>query len=56
MKANRLEWFLILLFGSAVFQLLAQQGEADGKLLADVRAKAKEGDAVAQYQSGRLLR
>src|ERR1017187_7765960 len=32
MKANRLRWLLLFLLGSAVFQLPAQQSEADRKL------------------------
>lgn len=52
MKANRLRWFLLLLLVSAVFQLPAQQSEADRKLLADVRAKAEKGDAQSQYDLG----
>ena len=52
MKANRLRWFLVFLLGNAVFQLPAQQSEADRKLLADIRAKADKGDAVAQFYLG----
>src|ERR1035438_399048 len=52
MKANWLRWFLLFLFVSAVFQLPAQQSEADRKLLADVRAKAEKGDAQSQYELG----
>src|ERR1035441_3024310 len=52
MKANRLGWFLLLLLGSAVFQLPAQQSEADRKLLADIRAKADKGDAQSQVELG----
>jgi TPR repeat protein len=52
MKANRLGWFLVFLLGSAVFQLSAQQSEADRKLLADVRAKAEKGDAKSQLELG----
>ena len=43
------------LMGSAVFQLPGQQTEADGKLLADVRAKAQKGDAQSQYGLGRAF-
>ena len=50
MKANRPRWFLIFLLGGAVFQLPAQQSEADRKLLADVRAKAEKGDTQSQYE------
>jgi TPR repeat protein len=52
MRANLLRWFLLFLLVSAVFQLPAQQSEADGKLLADVRAKAEKGDAGAQFYLG----
>jgi len=46
MKANRLVWtFLLLLLSAAAFQLHAQQGEADRKLLAEIRAQAEKGDA-----------
>jgi hypothetical protein len=43
-KPNRLGLFLLFLLGlgSAVFELSAQQIEADRKLLADIRAKIKE--------------
>ena len=52
MKANRLRWLLLLLLGSAVLQLPAQQSEADRKLFADIRAKAEKGDASAQCTLG----
>jgi TPR repeat protein len=52
MKANRLRWLLPFLLGSAVFQSPAQQIEADRKSLAEVRAKAEKGDAVAQWNLG----
>src|ERR1035438_9886500 len=52
MKANRLRWFLLFLLVSAVFQLPAQQSEADRKLLADIRAKAERGDAQSQNELG----
>ena len=52
MKANRLGLLLIFLLGSAVFQLAAQQSEADRKLLADIRAKAEKGEAKSQYELG----
>src|ERR1035438_5882856 len=55
MKANWLRWFLLFLFVSAVFQLPAQQSEADRKLLADVRAKAEKGDAQSQNVLGSAL-
>jgi len=52
MKANRLTWFPLFLCVCAVLQSPAQQSEADRKLLADVRAKAEEGDARSQYRLG----
>src|ERR1039457_2797619 len=55
MKANRLRWFLLFLLVGTVFQLSAQQSEADRKLLADVRAKAEKGDAQSQYELGVAL-
>ena len=55
MKANRLRWFVLFLLVSAVFQLPAQQSEADRKLLVDVRAKAEKGDAQSQYELGRAF-
>ena len=52
MKANPLRWFLLFLLVSAVFQLPAQQSEADRELLADIRAKAEKGDAQSQCELG----
>ena len=52
MKANRWGLFLFILLGGAVFQLPAQQSEADRKLLADIRAKAEKGEARSQYEFG----
>jgi TPR repeat protein len=52
MKANRLRWFLFFLLAIGVFQLPAQQSEADRKLLAEIRAKAEKGDAQFQYELG----
>jgi TPR repeat protein len=50
MRANRLRWFLLCLLLSAVFQLPAQQSEADRKLLAEIRGKAEKGDAHFQFE------
>ena len=50
-----MRWFLIFLLGSAAFQLPAQQSEAERKLLADVRAKAEEGDAQSQDELGKAF-
>ena len=47
-----MRWFLLFLLGSAVFRLLAQQSEADRKLLADIRTKAEKGDAQSQFELG----
>jgi TPR repeat protein len=52
MKTSRLRWFLLFLLVGAVFQLPAQQNEADRKLLADLRAKAEAGDAQSEYELG----
>jgi TPR repeat protein len=55
MKANRLRWALLLSLVGAGFQLPAQQSEADAKLLADIRAKAEEGDAQSQFELAKVL-
>lgn len=55
MKANRLRWFLLFLLVGAVFQLADQQSEADGKLLAEIRAKAEKGDAQTQCELGTVF-
>ncbi|HEX7518157.1 MAG TPA: tetratricopeptide repeat-containing serine protease family protein [Chthoniobacterales bacterium] len=52
MKANRLVFTLLLLLTAAVFQLPAQQSEADHELEVALRAKAEEGDAACQYLLG----
>jgi tetratricopeptide (TPR) repeat protein len=52
MKANLLIPLLLFLVLSAVFQLPAQQSDADRKRLADVRAKAGKGDAKSQFELG----
>jgi hypothetical protein len=49
MKANRLRWFLLFFLFSAVFQLPAQQSEADRKVFTDVRAGAEKGDPESQH-------
>ena len=41
--------FALVLAGQT---LLAQQNEADRKLLADIRAKAQKGDAQSQFELG----
>ena len=55
MKANRLRWFLLFLALGVVFQLPAQQSEADRKLLADLRAKAEQGDVYSQFELGNIF-
>jgi uncharacterized protein len=55
MKANRLRWFLLFLLLGAVLQLPAQQSEADRKLLAEIRAKAENGEAQAQLELGNIF-
>ncbi|MBI4327634.1 MAG: SEL1-like repeat protein [Chloroflexi bacterium] len=53
MKVNRLVSLLFfLLLGGLAFQSLAQQNEADRKLLAEVRARAEQGDAQSQLELG----
>ena len=52
MKVNWLRWLLLFLLVGAGFHSPAKQSETDRKLLADVRAKADKGDAVAQYNLG----
>ena len=55
MKANRLVLTVLLLVTADVFQLPAQQNEADRKVLAEIRAGADKGDAKAQYELGRAF-
>ena len=55
MKANRLVLTVLLLVTAGVFQLPAQQNEADRKVLAEIRAGADKGDAKAQYELGRAF-
>jgi TPR repeat protein len=52
MNANRLRWILLFLVLGAAFQLPAHQSEADRKLLADIRAKAEQGDPQSQFELG----
>ena len=51
MKANRLRWFLLLLVVGAVFQLPAQQTEADRKRFEEIKAPAQKGGAEANASS-----
>src|SRR6266542_2885621 len=55
MKADRSIFTVLLLVTAAVFQLPAQQNEADRKVLAEIRAGADKGDAKAQYELGCAL-
>jgi hypothetical protein len=55
MKADRSIFTVLLLVTVAVFQLPAQQNEADRKVLAEIRAGADKGDAKAQYELGRAF-
>src|SRR6266436_2993486 len=55
MKADRSIFTVLLLVTAAVFQLPAQQNEADRKVLAEIRAGADKGDAKAQYELGRTF-
>src|SRR4029453_4247327 len=55
MKTNQLLFTVLLLVTAAVFQLRAQQNEADRKLLPEIRAGADKGDAKAQYELGRAF-
>src|SRR5260370_1425275 len=50
MKANRLVLTVLLLVTADVFQLPAQQNEADRKVLAEIRGGAAKGDDQAQYE------
>ena len=55
MKTNQLLFTVLLLVTAAVFQLPAQQNEADRKVLAEIRAGADKGDAKARYELGRAF-
>jgi len=46
---------LLLLLGAAVFQLRAQQIDADRWLLGDIRARAEKGDAQSQVELGNVF-
>ena len=48
MKTNQLLFTVLLLVTAAVFQLPAQQNEADRKVLVEIRAGADKGDAKAR--------
>ena len=55
MKTNQLLFTVLLLVTAAVFQLPAQQNEADRKVLVEIRAGADKGDAKARYELGRAF-
>ena len=55
MKTNQFLFTVLLLVTATVFQLLAQQNEADRKVLAEIRAGADKGDAKAGYELGRAF-
>jgi TPR repeat protein len=55
MKANGPRWFLLLSLLGIASQSLAQQIEADRKLLAGIRAKAETGDSQSQLELGTAL-
>jgi TPR repeat protein len=55
MKADRSIFTVLLLVTAAIFQLPAQQNEADRKVLAEIRTGADKGDAKAQYELGRAF-
>src|SRR5260221_4328182 len=52
MRANPLMLVLLLLLVAVVFQMPAQQSDADRKWLAEMRAKAEKGEAKAQCDLG----
>jgi len=55
MKTNQLLFTVLLLVTAAVFQLPAQQNEADRQVLVEIRAGADKGDAKARYELGRAF-
>jgi TPR repeat protein len=55
MKTNQLLFTVLLPVTAAVFQLPAQQNEADRKVLDEIRAGADKGDAKARYELGRAF-
>src|SRR5438876_692798 len=55
MKENSSLFTLLLLLSAAALQLHAQQSDADRKLLADIRAKAENGDAQSQFDLGQAF-
>ena len=55
MKENRLVFTVLLLLSAPVFQMSAQQNEADRTLLAKIRARAEIGDARSQCELGKAF-
>src|ERR687891_693312 len=55
MKIDRSIFTVLLLVTAAVFQLPAQQNEADREVLAEIRPGADKGDAKARYELGRAF-
>src|ERR671918_83753 len=55
MKIDRSIFTVLLLVTAAVFQLSAQQNEADREVLAEIRAGADKGDAKGRYELGRAF-
>jgi TPR repeat protein len=54
-KVKPLALTSLFLLSAAAFQLPAQQGEADRKLLGDIRGRAEKGDAQSQFELGRAF-
>jgi len=50
-----IKWFLCFLAVGVVWQLPAQQLEAERKLLTKTRAKVEKGDAQSQVELGETL-
>jgi hypothetical protein len=50
MKTNQLLFTVLLLVTAAVFQLPAQQNEADRKVLVEIRAGADKGRCQGRYE------
>src|SRR5918996_236655 len=55
MKIDRSIFTVLLLVTAAVFQLPAQQNEAERRMLAEICAGADKGDAKARYELGRAF-
>ena|SRR5690349_682090 len=55
MIANRLVFAFLLLSSSTVLQVAADQTEADRRSLAELRAKAQEGNSRSQFELGTVF-